>query len=285
MKARTVTALVAVLATAALLIGSQTIPSSEGAFIARVGNPTNSAVTPTVYTCAAAVDIDDANAVFVYPLNENSGTTAADTSGHSAPGTYRGTFTRSTATPMGCPRDLPARAAVFNGLNAYVSTPTQVVNPQDFSLELWFKTSATSGRLIGFGSQQTGLSTNYDRQIYLTSSGQLSFGITAGLLTNNVITSPAAYNDNVWHHVVATKSSTTGTTLYVDGVRVASEATYTTAQNYTGFWRIGYDNMLGWPGYVPLLSNYYFAGQMRYAAVYSYTLTAAQVAAHYNTGR
>ena len=37
-----------------------------------------------------------------------------------------------------------------------------------------------------------------------------------------------------------------GMTLYVDGVKVATDPTTTSAQSYSGYWRIGGDNLDGW---------------------------------------
>ncbi|MCU1658073.1 MAG: hypothetical protein JWO57_2729, partial [Pseudonocardiales bacterium] len=52
-----------------------------------------------------------------------------------------------------------------------------------------------------------------------------------------------------------------------------------TAQNQNGYWRIGGDNVSGWPS-AP--TSNYFAGGLDEAAVYASELTAAQIAAHYN---
>ena len=79
-----------------------------------------------------------------------------------------------------------------------------------------------------------------------------------------------------WHQVVATQGPG-GMALYIDGVRVATNTT-TGAQAYQGYWRIGGDNLAGWPSR-PLSD--YFAGNLDETAIYSAALTTAQVAAHY----
>lgn len=96
------------------------------------------------------------------------------------------------------------------------------------------------------------------------------------------LTSPSAVTDGKWHYVAATMSSSAGMTLYVDGKTVASNAAYTAASSYSGYWRIGYDNLNGWPG-AP--SDYYFTGSLRYVAAYTSALTAAQIANHYAAGQ
>ena len=58
------------------------------------------------------------------------------------------------------------------------------------------------GKLIGFGNNQTGSSTNYDRHIYMMNDGQLVFGVWNN--QTETIETPNVYNDGAWHYVVAT---------------------------------------------------------------------------------
>lgn len=46
-------------------------------------------------------------------------------------------------------------------------------------------------------------------------NGRVVFGVWTGQM--NTIETSAAFNDNAWHHVVATQSSS-GMKLYIDGV-------------------------------------------------------------------
>ncbi len=271
-------ALVLVLALVALVfaVGS---PPTRSAFSAKVTNSGNTAATATYFTCTGAIGADTTNAVFAYRLTEASNaTTAADWSGKGANGTYQGAMTATTPSPNACPRD-PGSSYQLNGSTSFVSTPASVRNPTTFSEEVWFRTTVAGGLLIGFGSNQVATSGQHDRQVYLNTSGQLVFGTYSG--TTQVVTSPKAYNDGAWHHVVATMSASTGMRLYADGTLVASNAAFTAPENYTGYWRIGYDTISGWPG-AP--ANYSFTGSMRYAAVYSTVLTQAQVTAHAAAG-
>ncbi|MDQ3537341.1 MAG: LamG domain-containing protein, partial [Actinomycetota bacterium] len=108
-------------------------------------------------------------------------------------------------------------------------------NPGRYSVEAWFKTDTRAGgKLIGFGSG-TSTSGSYDRHVYMTDTGQLVFGTYTG--SPSTISTSEAYNDNRWHHLVATQG-VDGMRLYVDGVVRASNTT-TDAQNYLGYWRIG----------------------------------------------
>ena len=90
--------------------------------------------------------------------------------------------------------------------------------------------------------------------------GRLRFGVWTGFRPTSS-TSPKAYNDGTWHHMVATQGSD-GMKLYVDGELVGTNP-QTAAQDYTGYWRVGGDTT--WGGN----SSNYFAGSIDEVAVYS----------------
>ncbi len=166
-------------------------------------------------------------------------------------------------------------------------TERRVSPPGAFSVETWFKTTTTTGgKLIGFGDKQVLSSRNFDRHVYMTDTGQLVFGVHNGAV--RTVTSPAAYNDGAWHHVVATQGSA-GMALHVDGVKVASN-TITSAMKVDGYWRVGGDNIscrvvtcygVTWP--TPPASDH-FAGTLDETAVYPTALGSSTVAAHYALG-
>jgi trimeric autotransporter adhesin len=71
--------------------------------------------------------------------------------------------------------------------------------------------------------------------------------------------------------------------LYLDGAKVASRTDVITAQGYTGYWRIGGDNLNGWPNQP---SSFYLNGNIDDVAIYGKALTATEVRSHYtNSGR
>ena len=72
-------------------------------------------------------------------------------------------------------------------------------------------------------------------------------------------------NDGNYHHIVANLGPN-GMELYVDGERVGYDASVTTAQGYNGYWRVGGDNMTGWPNQP---TSTYFAGTIDEVAVYN----------------
>jgi gliding motility-associated-like protein len=173
----------------------------------------------------------------------------------------------------------PNNAYLLNGTNQYLSTTNSYSSPTVFTIMVWFKTTTTTGgRLIGFGSSQNGSSASSDRQIYMTDAGQLIFGVNN--TTPNVVNSGGeVYNDGQWHCAVGTLSAA-GLNLYVDGVLQGSDPSVTTAQNYTGYWRVGYDQIQSpWPS--PPTSKY-FNGNVDDVYIYNVVIPSSSIA-QYNS--
>ena len=166
----------------------------------------------------------------------------------------------------------------FNGSSQYVSTSTSYLNPSVFTISIWFRATVAGGKLIGLGSSVTGFSQSADRHIYMANDGKVFFGTKPN--TYKTISSTSSYADGNWHMATATMSSA-GIVLYIDGVQVASDATTTSGESYTGYWRIGYDNIDGWPS-TP--TNRYFTGDLDDVYIYSRALNASEVLALYNSG-
>ena len=129
--------------------------------------------------------------------------------------------------------------------------------------------------MIGFGTGLTTVEspTNYDRHLYLSNAGKVVFGVTSAGV-KQVVGSATGQNDNTWHHAVATMSSGTGMRLYLDGALVASNAAVTATTAYNGQWRIGWDNLAGWP---ETKTSEYYQGSLAWASVHTSVLSAAQV--------
>ncbi len=235
------------------------------------------AVTATVYSTpviSTAPTSPTASLYLSYPFTGN----ANDVSGNSNNGTVQ------ASAPLTTDRYGAANSAYsFDGATQYISTatPSNSPGPQNFSISVWFKTSTAGGLLVGYGATQTGASSMYDRHIYMSNSGQLYFGLYPSAV--KTINTTATYADGSWHHAVATVSTTTGSSLYVDGALQAVDATMTTSQNYgtTGYWRVAYNSISGWTNQP---SNFYFTGSLDDIAVYNTTLTAAQVYTLYGAG-
>ena len=111
-------------------------------------------------------------------LGEPSGPTAKDSSGNQLDGIYSG---GDTLGQPGAVTGTSDTAVHFDGTSGTVASAGPVTNPTTYSEELWFKTTTThGGKLIGFGDQPSGLSSNYDRHVYMENSGQLTFGVWTG---------------------------------------------------------------------------------------------------------
>ncbi|MDB5272834.1 MAG: C-terminal target protein [Chitinophagaceae bacterium] len=175
-------------------------------------------------------------------------------------------------------------AALFDGSTQYMATSAPYVNPVDFTISCWFKTTTTSGgKLLGFAAAQTGTGGSFDRHIYMNNAGQLYFGVYAsGVKILNTPAGGVVYNDNVWHNVVGTLSSTAGVGLsfYVDGVLVATDPTTTSADPFTGYWRAGYGDLSGsWPSQPTSL---FFNGTIDDIYIYTRAITASEVTILYS---
>lgn len=210
---------------------------------------------------------------------ESSGTTAADSGKRDSSGLFFGDFALQTTGALKKVADTAATFSPtpngFGGWNqAGLSSSAAVPSTTNFSEELWFKTTTTSGgKLIGFGSSQTGQSGNYDRHVYMENDGRLSFGTWTG--NTNLATTSASYNDGKWHHMVASQSSPDGMKLYVDGKLKATNP-QTGGDSYMGYWRVAGDN--AWSG------DPFFKGSIDEVAVYPFALTSNQVDDHWKVG-
>ena len=226
------------------------------------------------FSCASAVQASDP--YFFYPLGEQSGNTATDDSGGARNGSYLpsrgGGTTGTTAGP--CTSD---RATTFNGTSGYISTPTKLSNPNNFTLEVWFKTSTTrGGALMGFSDTRTGdPNSAWDRALYITNYGQLVFGVNPGKIA--YINSSQRVNDGGWHLATASLSAT-GMRLYLDGNLVDSDSSTTAGRNYAGYFRVGQNELQGFPA-AP--SSNFLSATLFDAAIYDSALTPAQVSDHY----
>jgi hypothetical protein len=205
--------------------------------------------------------------VAYWPLAETGGTVVYD-----VVGTHHGSYLNHPH--LGTSGPGPATAVSFNGTDQYALVPRDVRD--DFSLEVWF---SSHGGGVGTGNTQwwqgAGLLDGEvpnvvdDFGTSLDATGQVWAG-TGNPDTS--INSAPGLNDGAWHHVVFTRTRTTGTlTLYVDGVSVASG-------------QGGTDHLFAPPGLrLGALQSgaAFYAGSLADAAVYDQALPASTVAAHF----
>lgn len=229
----------------------------------------------TVDVSSYGMRVLDDSASLYWRLGEADGAVANDFAGNNH-GAVSGNVTRSTGGAIvGDPNTAYTLQGGANSSN--IGTTAAVAGPQQFATEVWIKTATTKGgKIIGFGDKATGNSSSYDRHIYMRNDGKLVFGVYPGAA--KTVTSAKSYNDNNYHHVVANLGPN-GMELWVDGERVGYDASVTSAQAYNGFWRVGGDNLNGWPNKP---TDTYFSGTVDEVAVYSTPLTEGQIAAHWS---
>lgn len=161
-------------------------------------------------------------------LNESGGTTATDSSGNALDLTYHGTSTFGATGPL--TKSTSGKAVTFNGTTQYAdhadTASLDFGAATAFSLAIWFKTSTKQDKaLISKGQAISGSEAGYELYLRSSGSGQLQFA-TAGAGGANQIAFAygTAYNDSVWHLIVATRTTGGAMAIYYDGALVASNA-------------------------------------------------------------
>ncbi|WP_169951621.1 LamG-like jellyroll fold domain-containing protein [Microbispora sp. H11081] len=241
-----------------------------------VGSSTSAPVTiagsggSSAYPDAVLAD----NPASYWRLGEPSGATAYDYAAFNDVSQKSG-VTYGTAGAVNGDTDT---ASHFDGTTSgFGVTQSQTPATPSFTVETWVKTTSNrGGKIIGYGNAATGNSSSYDRHVYMDNAGRIFFGVYPGAV--RTVNSGPGFNDGNWHHIAASLSETAGMTLYVDGRRVAQSAATTSAQQYTGYWRIGGDNLSGWPNQP---TSAYLNGDIDEVAIYPSALPQDKVIDHY----
>jgi hypothetical protein len=253
-------------------------PTTTGPTAAATPTPTSPAApaataTPTPPAGAAPTSYADSvkkAKPILYWRFDDSGSTAADATGLGRSGAMRGVSRTSSGAVAGS-----GGIVTYGNSGSLVRKTTTIYPLPAFSVQVWFKTTSTSGgKIVGFENTPSGLGSRYDRSLYLTNSGRLIFGTYHGKVEH--VASQKSYNDGAWHMATATQGSG-GTRLYVDGALVASGSAKR-AQEVSGYWRLGGGNLKNWPS-AP--KSPYFSGAIDEFAVYHTTLSAATIGAQY----
>lgn len=249
-----------------------------------VNGSTVSITMPTTFAAAHAYasSVRAAGATMYWPMNETSGLNVTDRAAGTATGVNTGVNDGrgDTGVTWGQAGAIPGDTAASLGDNDWsrVYTLGQETAPDTFTIQGWVKTTTTSGgRIFGFGDLQNGNSGHRDRHLYMDNSGRLIFGVRAQNNSTQTVASSGTYRDNEWHMVTATMGPA-GMALYVDGVRVGQRADTTQGEQYIGNWRLGGDNLGGWPS-SPSKRN--FIGTVDEIAVYPTALSQATILAQY----
>jgi RHS repeat-associated protein len=266
-------------------IPSETVYDAAGRTIASVLPPGDPAtdlplVTLTSYDYAGQVAAVRVAATALYAvsvasepspvghwrLDELTGTTAADQINGR-------TMTISGGVGLAAPSaidDRPATAMTFDGTTGKLQVPFNEtawgLTGDTMTMEAWFKTSRTTGK--GDIVRQS----HYGLGFWLAQNGGVMEAVIYG--TAQGYLSTTGYQDDAWHHMVATADGTT-MRLYMDGILKGSTA-------LSGSLNLWNDNLA-----IGALdsSSEWFTGSIDEVAIYGAPLSADQVATHFAIGR
>ena len=165
---------------------------------------------------------------------------------------------------------------VLAGSNYQDVTSSPALQPSQFSVAAWFKTSSNfvSDSFIvnkgGVGSDSAGQNLNYG--IWMTSSEKVKAGFETSSGADQYVTSLNSFNDGQWHYAVVTYGGST-IILYVDGLQVATKSTSGASPETVGTKpvRIGANSRITPPGN-------FFTGEVDEVRVWNDDLTLQQVA-------
>lgn len=195
-------------------------------------------------------------------LGESSGTSAADSSGHSLGGTYNGTYTLGAVGALTADSNT---AVSFGGGYVDMGSPSGLnISGSALTVELWAK--GTPGAYNYLVSHTDGGSQGY--AIYTGGDAQLHFyfGRSGGLHIGGAV---SGVWDNSWHHVAAVYDGSQ-MLVYVDGLLKLAENETAALTAYSGNFRVA-----GYNG-----GSYTFSGSLDEVAVYGSALSATTIAAH-----
>jgi len=187
---------------------------------------TTTACTRYGYTAGSSyrTNVLDLGPHSFWPLAETTGTTAASAV-LANEGTDAGTYHDVTLGQPGPLAGSAATAAGFNGTSSYLQLPrADAAAPNTMSVSMWFKTAATNGVLFSYSTmpltEAASPASQYTPALYVGNDGKLIGEYWTGD-TGKTITTASPVNDNAWHHVVFTHSSTSQG-MYLDGQFVGS---------------------------------------------------------------
>ena len=167
-----------------------------------------------------------------------------------------------------------AQALSTDGATGYVQIPVSVRN--DFTIALWVKTSASGGGnqwWAGKGLVDGEVGGTVDDFGTALVGGKFALGMGN---PDTTIVSSSSINDGFWHHVAATRDSTTGQMkIYVDGALQATGAGPTASRTAPPFLRLGSIQTGSGAGFL--------AAALDDVKMYNYVLNATQIGALVNT--
>jgi hypothetical protein len=171
-------------------------------------------------------------------------------------------------------------AVQFDGVDDYAVVAREIST--DFSIEFWFKSTQTAGATCTqwwHGMRLVDAEVSGGNDDFGTSfcGGRVIAGVGSNVQPGDLsVYSPTGYDDGSWHHVVMTRSGTTGLfELFLDGASVGSATAHTRPLTASAILSFGRSQ-------VP---DAYFAGTMDEIAVYDTVLSGPTIAAHHDAGQ
>lgn len=219
------------------------------------------------------------NPLSFWLFNETTGTTATDQGSANLALTYNnGPVLNQSTTLAGI-----TKAVSFDGTNDWAGRADNAsynITPSgSWSIEFWVKPNNTASNSLftvrsDTDSANTAILVNFYMDI---ADGKITAYVGAAISGFVTLTSTASINDNAWHQIVLSATSGGTMVLYVDKVNNAStSASRSTTSNNKSITVAG-NNILGT---ISTFSKGLFAAN----SIYTTTLSAGQVTAHYNAG-
>ena len=234
--------------------------ASEG-FDVTLSAPTGGALLGAQVRCVGRIQ-DNENPILHWRLDELTGTSVADSTENGNTGT--------AVAPTWAAAHF-SNGLTSNGTTTLVNGPLSKVKSDLGSVALWCKaaTAPAADAMLFYGSSVAtgnGSGPENELHVHFDTAGRLCSFIK-GVTANVSITSPSAYADNQWHHVVFTWDINAQAVLYVDGQQVG--AVTHDATNFTCSNKL----RLAAPGAASNL----FAGQLDDVKVYDRALAASEI--------
>jgi hypothetical protein len=171
----------------------------------------------------------------------------------------------------------------FTGINYTDVINSREINPNSFTVSVWFNTAMNVTREIdnafllnkgGFGSDRPGFNLNYG--IWLNNKEKVSGGFETAVGNDYFVTSQGSYADGIWHNTILTFDDVPNLLkLYIDGVEVATNTpNIGTTPDNTGKQpiRLGANSLVE-KGII----NGNYTGQLNDIQVWDYAFTKEQV--------
>jgi hypothetical protein len=221
-----------------------------------------------------------------YQLDEASGTTAADSSGHarnatlSAVGGGAAAFSTTHKVGTGSVNLTSSGAQGVGGLVTVPASLNTMGATTAITIACWVnvRTNRAWERIFDFGNSMTTGYMFLTPQQAATTPNSVRFAIsTAGNAAEQIIdmTTPATLSTNVWHHIAVTLG--TGTTytgtLYIDKVVAGTNPAMTVRPSNLG------NTPNNWIGRSQFAVDPFFDGFIDDFRIYSRALSAAEIAA------